>query len=98
MNVYYNPLDKKCKSITGGIKRNENLIINVLGDDDEPCLFVFGERFALLGLVGGQYDLFHGRGDIIILGSHVEDAMQHEREFLRLAVFVFAHDAEEIVL
>ena len=41
MNVYYNPLDKKCKSITGGIKRNENLIINVLGDDDEPCLFVF---------------------------------------------------------
>ena len=41
MNVYYNPLDKKCKSITGGIKRNEKLIINVLGDDDEPCLFVF---------------------------------------------------------
>ena len=65
---------------------------------DEPCLFVFGERFALLGLVGGQYDLFHGRGDIVILCRHIEDAMQHEREFLRLAVFVFAHDAEEIVL
>ena len=65
---------------------------------DEPCLFVFGERFAFLGLVGGQYDLFHGRGDIVILGCHIEDAIQHEREFLRFAVFVFAHDAEEIVL
>lgn len=41
MNVYYNPLDKICKSITGGIKRNENLIFNVFGDGDEPCLFVY---------------------------------------------------------
>lgn len=41
MNVYYNPLDKVCKSVTGGIKRNEDLVINVLGDGDEPCLFVF---------------------------------------------------------
>lgn len=41
MNIYYNPLDKKCKSITGGIKQNENLVINVYGDGDEPCLFVF---------------------------------------------------------
>ena len=65
---------------------------------DEPCLFVFGERFAFLCLVGWQYDLFHGRGDIVILSCHVEDAIQHEREFLRLAVLVFAHDAEEIVL
>ena len=65
---------------------------------DEPCLFVFGERFALLGLVGGQYDLFHGRGDIVILCRHIEDAIQHECEFLRLAVFVLAHNAEEIGL
>lgn len=41
MNVYYNPLDKTCKSITGGIRRNELLTINVFGDGDEPCLFVF---------------------------------------------------------
>lgn len=41
MNVYYNPLNKACKSITGGIKRNENLIFNVFGDGDEPCLFVY---------------------------------------------------------
>ena len=41
MNIYYNPLDKKCKSITGGIKQNENLVLNVYGDGDEPCLFVY---------------------------------------------------------
>lgn len=44
MNIYYNPLDRSCKSITGGIKQNENLMIKVFGEvvgkDTEPCFFV----------------------------------------------------------
>ena len=42
--MYYNPLDTRCKSITGGIKQNENLMIKVFGEvvgkDTEPCFFV----------------------------------------------------------
>lgn len=42
MDIYYNPLDLRCKSIIGGIKQNENLIIRVFGEtnDAEPCFFV----------------------------------------------------------
>ena len=40
MNIYYNPLDLKCKSIRGGIKQNEHFDINVYGNNSEPCLFV----------------------------------------------------------
>ena len=44
MKIYYNPLDKRCKSITGGIKQNENLMIKVFGEvvvkDTEPCFFI----------------------------------------------------------
>ena len=40
MDIYYNPLDLKCKSIRGGIKQNEHFDINVYGDNSEPCLFV----------------------------------------------------------
>ena len=38
--IYYNPLDKKCKSITGGIRQNETAVIKVFGESSEPCLFV----------------------------------------------------------
>lgn len=41
MSIYYNPLDKICKSITGGIRQNESIVFNVFGDGDEPCLFVY---------------------------------------------------------
>ena len=42
MNIYYNPLDLRCKSTIGGIKQNEKLIIRVFGDPQatEPCLFI----------------------------------------------------------
>ncbi len=65
---------------------------------DKARLLVLCERTACSGLVGGQHDLLHGGGDIVILCRHIEDAIQHECEFLRLAVFVLAHNAEEIGL
>ena len=42
MDIYYNPLDRRCKSILGGIKQNENLIIHVYGEKPsaESCFFV----------------------------------------------------------
>lgn len=40
MEIYYDPLDPKCKSILGGIRQNEKLIINIFGNVSEPCLFV----------------------------------------------------------
>ncbi len=41
MNIYFNPLDRACKSITGGIRQNETVVFHVFGDSDEPCLFVY---------------------------------------------------------
>ena len=38
--IEYNPLNKKCKNITGGIRQNETFIIRVFGDSREPCFFV----------------------------------------------------------
>ena len=32
MDIYYDPLDCKCKDITGGIKQNEKLILNIFGN------------------------------------------------------------------
>ncbi len=40
MNVYYNPLDTKCKSIIGGIKQNEKLVIRIFSEVYCTCLFV----------------------------------------------------------
>ena len=40
MNIYYNPLDRYCKSVTGGVKQNEKLTIKVFGKSNEPCIFV----------------------------------------------------------
>ena len=65
---------------------------------DKARLLVLCERTACSGLVGGQHDLLHGGGNVIILCRHVEDAVEHERQLFRLAVFIFAHDAEEIGL
>ena len=65
---------------------------------DEPRLFVLRERLPVPRLIGGQHHFFHGGEEVEVLRRHVEDAVQHEREFLRFAVLVFAHDAEEIVL
>ena len=65
---------------------------------DEPCLFVLRKRLSAPRLIGRQYHLFHGGGKVEILRRHVEDAVEHERQLLRLAVLVFAYDAEEIGL
>lgn len=40
MELYYNPLDKKCKSVTGGISTDEDLTIKVFGKSNEPCSLV----------------------------------------------------------
>lgn len=41
MDIYYNPLDLRCKSTTGGIEQNEELTINIYGKSkNEPCLLV----------------------------------------------------------
>ena len=65
---------------------------------DEPRFFVFGERLSAPRLIGGQNHLLHGGGEVEVLRRHVEDAVQHERELFRLAMLVFAHDAEEVGL
>ena len=65
---------------------------------DEPCFFVFRERLPAPRLIGRQHYLFHGGGEVEVLRRHVEDAVEHERQLLRFAVLVFAHDAEEVVL
>lgn len=65
---------------------------------DEPRLFVLRERLPAPRLIGGQHHLLHGGGEVEVLCRHVEDAVEHERQLFRFAVFVFAHDAEEVVL
>ena len=65
---------------------------------DEPQFFVLRQRLSALGLVSGQYHFLHRRGEAEIFGGHVKDAVQHQREFLRFAVLVLAHDAEEVRL
>lgn len=65
---------------------------------DEPRLFVLRERLSAPRLIGGQHHLLHGGGEAEVLCRHVEDAVEHERQLFRFAVFVFAHDAEEVVL
>lgn len=52
MNIYYNPLQKKCKSILGGIRLNEELEINVFGTGVEPCILVLYKD-------GGEARYFH---------------------------------------
>ena len=51
MNIYYNPLDVRCKSIIGGIEQNQELHIRVYGKSTEPCLFVLHKD----GQSGAQY-------------------------------------------
>jgi len=41
--IYYNPLNKKCKSITGGIRQHEKLELKVFGESKEPCLLVLNK-------------------------------------------------------
>ena len=65
---------------------------------DTPLLLVCGECLSAPHLIAGKDNLLHGRRDRKILCRHIEDAIQHECEFLRLAMLVFAHNAEEIVL
>ena len=64
---------------------------------DKPLL-VCGECLSAPHLIAGKDNLLHGRRDRKILCPHVEDTVQHERKFFRLAMLVFAHNAEEIVL
>ncbi len=40
MNIYYNPLDKTCKSITGGIKQKDVFVLTVFGNCFEPCFLI----------------------------------------------------------
>ena len=51
MNIYYNPLDVRCKSVTGWIEQNQNVMIRVDGKSTEPCLFVLFKD----GQSGAQY-------------------------------------------
>ena len=51
MNIYYNPLDVRCKSTIGGIEQNQKLHIRVYGKCTEPCLFVLHKD----GQSGAQY-------------------------------------------
>lgn len=40
MEIYYNPLDLRCKSIIGGVRQNQKLILNIFGKSNESCLFI----------------------------------------------------------
>ncbi len=40
MELYFNPLDLRCKSVIGGIRQNEELILHIYGNNSEPCLLV----------------------------------------------------------
>lgn len=62
MNIYYNPLDKRCKNITGGIKQGEKLKIVVFcqGEDfpSDKVLFVLnrdGENARYIEMKRNSY-------------------------------------------
>ena len=44
MNVYFNPLDKACKSITGGVRQGDKLQFNIFYLKEN---FTLGEFFSL---------------------------------------------------
>ena len=44
MNVYFNPLDKACKSITGGVRQGDKLQFNIFYLKEN---FTRGEFFSL---------------------------------------------------
>ena len=46
----------------------------------------------------GQHDLLHGRGQLEVLGGHIEDAREHELELLGGAVLARLHEGKEILL
>lgn len=43
MDIYYNPLDTACKSVTGGIRQNETCRIKVFGDVPGACALVLAK-------------------------------------------------------
>ena len=61
MEIYYNPLDRRCKSTTGGCKQNEKLTIRIYGDpqETESCMFILqkdegeAQSFAMRNLPDG---------------------------------------------
>ena len=40
MDIYYNPLDQRCKSVIGGIRQKETCTIKIFGESTEPCLLI----------------------------------------------------------
>ncbi len=42
--IYYNPLDTRCKSVTGGIKQNEELTLTVFCQEEE----ISSDKFVLV--------------------------------------------------
>ena len=52
MSIYFNPLDTRCKSVTGGIRQNEKVTFHVFGDSVGPCLLVLTKD-------GGEARYFH---------------------------------------
>ena len=59
-----------------------DIVFAVLAVSDERFFFGFGERAALFAFVIGQDDFLHGRGKVEIFRSHIENAAEHEFEFL----------------
>lgn len=56
--IYYNPLDKKCKSITGGIRQHEQCVLKIFGDSNEPCHLIIkrdGGEAQILPLLKTSY-------------------------------------------
>ena len=40
MDIYYDPLDRRCKSVCGGIRQNETCKIKILWEGTEPCMLI----------------------------------------------------------
>ena len=60
MDIYYDPLDPRCKSITGAIQQNTVCVLTVFGKNDLPCELILqkdGEREQTLPMrrVGGGW-------------------------------------------
>ena len=51
MNVYFNPLDKACKSITGGVRQGDKLQFNIFYLKEN---FTRGEFFSLRTPLWGE--------------------------------------------
>lgn len=56
MNIYYNPLDKRCKSVTGGIQRNTKFTLSVFCQENEYS----SDRLLLVIYRDGELPAYYG--------------------------------------